>query len=876
MVLILVSVFFNIQQAKADTLSDMTSGTQAGIKNWTESTSPTTMATQIFQQISKEAENRYHVSLQGIQQSAESMNTSYLKRDFPQVMLTFSPSNPKDGEKVTAMASPTYFSMDNEQLYYTWYIAHKNKPADSNCYLDSDGNLSKDADIEDCKVDAMRILAQGGWEPNWKDYKDYKDKGIKEGDYNAYYNLFSDDSADPDKDGYNATIGGDNSDSSKCYIADFVKGIAYEMVKSKTDDTSRCDHVFPETSISGKDTGDGKFGLKEEKFWKTDPNNPSTAGNGNKDEANIVGLGQMQFSWNYQSGDKIGVAVEGRSLKPTKYDNNQEKNVGASMMVMWALPKDTCSLDGTKDTKTTTIKTEGMSGETTDFSGIETIQTTTKDINDCLKDNLVDPAEGGQATQIKPTLSAIPENPMQDPEGTDTDTINVQASFENASSSLSNMYYEWKIQGSKNSVAGPFTDIATCDQDAWTDSEKPKCGGKFTEINRLSGNNLSSINFKPNLDSTDFSSGDNGIIYLKVHLDAYENFSAENQTTRVGRTDVIIKLIRPSVKLDAFVPSLTGTNLLTSADATKICNKDASSEIQKYICFVTPNQIIGARLMDSNNSGTSANLNYSWMLNEKPLYFDPAFCSDDACKNGKMVYFPTSSQAGDQYSLTLNLADEKTGKNMQLSKVFEVVEPYVKIVQNDEASWPKYLGRYEDLNGSCAGDDLKCQEKFYDFSDAIFETNNGNQVKLKAEYHPEWIKNSVNAYSDKKQWVLDGDEQGDNQTDELSFSAGKDVGEVYNVEFNAIYNQSPEMRKALNNIWGISSFDSVESDLSSSIQIETVENATITKSNEEKAILASVLGNTSENIIFLLRLMLTIALMIFVSGLVFAAAPRRT
>jgi len=899
-VLILASVFFNIQQAKADTLSDMTSGTQAGIKNWTESQSPTTMATQIFQQISKEAESRYHVSLQGIQQSSESMNTAYLKRDFPQVSFTFSPSNPKEGEKVTAMANPMYFSMDNNQLYYTWYLVHKNDAdnkdwngKNGNCHLDSKGeNIAGDSDIEDCKIEATRILAQGGWEPNWRDYNLDPTKYInKISDlYVAYYANAK--VSNTDDDGYEASIGGEKSDSSKCYIGEFDTGKAYEMVE-KDGKTSKCNHLFPDAkgNVGGKNinetTGDNSFGKDEEQFWGTDPSNPSTAGNGNKDEANIAGLGQMQFSWNYQAGDKIGVAVEGRSLKPTKYDNtvnNGEKNVGASMMVMWALSKDTCKMENKdKGTKTININTAGMTGEAAGFSGSETINTTTTNINDCLGKNLVDPMEGGQATQMKPALSVTPENPMQDsdPAGTDTDTIDVQASFENAESSLSNIYYEWKIQSNK-SISGSFTTI--CDQDMWKEN---KCKNNATgesnvnEINRLAGNNLSSISFKPNLAAGDFdTSGDNnGIIYLKIHLDAYENFPSATNTTRVGRTDVIIKLIRPYVKLEAFVPTATETSLAFD-NGTKICgigNGDVS-DIQKYICFVTPNQIIGAQLV---NDSSNSNFKYSWMLNEKPLYFDPDYCSDQACKDGKMVYFPASSQVGDQYNLILNLSDEKTGKTMQLGKMFEVIEPYVKIVSSDEASWPKYLGRYEDVNGACdkisdSAEKLKCQENFYDFSDSIFETNNGNAVKLKAEYHPAWIAGDVEVYNKNKQWLLDGEEQGDNLSNDLSLAATKDVGEIYDIEFNAIYNQSPSIRRALNNIWGISSFDSVESDLSSSIQIETVENSTITKSNEEKAILASVLGNTSENIIFLLRLILTIALMIFVSGLVFAVAPRRT
>jgi hypothetical protein len=893
--LILASVLLNVRSVRADLgVDDVTSGAQTAMNNWTGQNS----ATDMIEKAMKELEKRYHISLKGIQQSSEMMNTSYLKRDFPQVMLTFSPSNPKEGETVTAMANPMYFSTPNEQLYYTWYIVHKNKPENSNCYLNDKGsNLDADADIEDCKIEAAKILAQGGWEPNWKDYD-----RLSEGDFDGYYSQVS----DTDDDGYKATIGGDNSDStSKCYIGDFVKGIAYEIVKGENDTSSKCNHLFPKAP--GEEFDGISFSKEEEKFWGTNPTDPSTADNGNKDEANIAGLGQMQFSWNYQSGDKIGVAVEGRSLKPTKYDNTSSDN-GASMMVMWALPKDKCDIENT-GSKTITINTGTGAG----FSGEEKINTTTTSVNDCLGKNLVDPAEGGQATKMKPTLSAIPENPLQDSESTDTDTINVQASFENAETSLPNIYYEWKIQAGK-SMSGPFNTIdPSCDQEEWKTN---KCEEKFSEINRLSGNNLSSINFKPNLAENNFnnnnsnsnsnsSSDGSGIAYLKVHLDAYENFS--EGSTRVGRSDVIIKLVRPAVKLEAFVPSSNKVSassnyslaldhdLSTSnIDVTKICDKDTTddSEIQKYICFVTPNQIVGARIVDNSSGNTSSSdFKYSWMLDGKPLYFDSEYCSDPDCKDGKMVYFPVSNNVGDKYNLIVNLANEKTGKTIQFGKIFEVISPYVKIVNNydttatppeTEASWQKYIGRYEDINGVCDNTSLSstdketCLKKFYDFSDSVFETNKGNTVKLKAEYHPGWIQGDVdNNYSNSKQWLLDGEEQGDNMSNDLSFTVDKDIEDVYNVEFNAIYNQSKEMRRALNQIWGITSFDTSESDLSASTQVEVVESSTVTKSNEEKAILASVLGNTSENIIFFLRLALTAALVIFVSGLVFSVAPKR-
>jgi len=88
-----------------------------------------------------------------------------------------------------------------------------------------------------------------------------------------------------------------------------------------------CTHFFPGAKNPDKElnwdnsipltTGDGSFGEEEETFWGTDPSNADTDGDGFPDEADIAGLGQQTVQFKYQSGDKIGVVIEGTSLLPT-------------------------------------------------------------------------------------------------------------------------------------------------------------------------------------------------------------------------------------------------------------------------------------------------------------------------------------------------------------------------------------------------------------------------------------------------------------------------------------------------------------------------------------------------------------------------------
>lgn len=100
-----------------------------------------------------------------------------------------------------------------------------------------------------------------------------------------------------------------------------------------------CSHYYPgadnpDNVIDWKDTipfktGDGSFKDDEELFWGTDPSNADTDGDGFPDEADIVGQGQQLIQFKYQSGDKIGVTVEGTSLFPTNDKTPYYK-------IMWA------------------------------------------------------------------------------------------------------------------------------------------------------------------------------------------------------------------------------------------------------------------------------------------------------------------------------------------------------------------------------------------------------------------------------------------------------------------------------------------------------------------------------------------------------------
>jgi len=236
----------------------------------------------------------------------QQMNVQRQKQNPPQVSLSFFPTNPSPGEEVTVTATPTYFASEAKNFYFTWYIKHDGGNRD----LNDDGRTN----IEDYKIEAARLIANGGydWDPDGN--------GAPDGPIYA---------TDTDADGYDAAIGGEDQQGKgtpHCYIHDWPSGNDFEL--------PNCEHLFPDTHGKG-DVGDGEYDLNEEKFWRTDPRNDDTRGARQKDEATVAGLGMFEFKFNYQDGDKVGVAVEGASYQPTNYDDSTYK-------VFWALVKNEC------------------------------------------------------------------------------------------------------------------------------------------------------------------------------------------------------------------------------------------------------------------------------------------------------------------------------------------------------------------------------------------------------------------------------------------------------------------------------------------------------------------------------------------------------
>lgn len=885
-------------------------------------------------------ERRYHINTESVQDQGETLNVTNNKKMTPEVSIFFSPSDPKEGEKITARAFPLYFVNDASQMYFTWYLQRSGCEEDSsttetqrrNCDRDGNGNIT----VEDWKIEAARTLAGNGYDSTFADYN-----------------------SDTDNDGYTARYGGDNRVNTAkdyCYYHDKSTGNIYELVEdvgtttydgcltgqvvcmvgnssvssgtqdpltggdtfgvTGTDDTVSgypycssagtvacvtgtpccvsdavtatscttnitattcsvassndsdpvCKHLFPRVSTSG----DGSFGASEERFWGTDPSDPSTSDNGNKDEANVVGLGQDNFTWNYVKGDKVGVVVEGTSMLPTKHEDS-------SNMIIWAFSKNDCKLDGDTGSYQKTIKGYNV-----------VIPTIDMDLNDCLADNLVDPAQGGQATNLEVNLSATPDDPINDStDGNNGDAVVVSASVNNSSQGDNRTYFDWKVDISRNGIPNP----APGD---WVNitSELNNLPGDRKLLSPVKGNGLNLLKLGLNLRLDDSLGGrqfqsylaGSGVGYLRFRLDVAENFSTAGASRR-GKSDIIVKFNSSSDRIAAHVVSVNGdpaklalnTNqeicsgvpLLSGTETEdELATKKALARLDTKLCRVVKNEIIGLQVM----AGAPLD-SFNWSINGLPLVCNSrvsASCGDD--KQNGINFFPVVGNVGDVFTVTVtgtrignplsNSDAVSVGQTVTISRGFKIVEPEVAIVSADQnQAWPKVLGRYTDANGVT----------YPDYSKTTLQAFSGSQVKLEARFTPDFLSSRLPPEVERS-WTVDGEAVGDGSSGVITFSTLKEPGSIYNIGLSAVYRPNTLVRKAMQDIWQISNLDSTEVYFSTGSQLEHPEELAIAKTGVNKY-LALASSYLPASLLFAIRIFLTAGLILFVTGFLFSLIP---
>jgi hypothetical protein len=659
--------------------------------------------------------------------------------------------------------------------------------------------------------------------------------------------------------GTDTVIKNDGGQSDKCETIDtdsinFPKGATFPfdapVCRDNTATTDNTDficnhddtkHLFPYYSDGNpEDSGDGTFGKKEELFWHTNPESADTAGNGNKDEANIIGLGQSSFSWNYEPGDKLGVAVEGISSIPTKYTDS-------SMQIMWALPKNKCDLDDKgshsitqhdNDTFEVSIPTA-----TIDKNGYDDCLDDNC-LNNCLKDNLVDPR--GDANTLQLSLSYTPDNPQNDSSATNSgDELDVTASVLGAKDNA-RLHYQWEVYKSYDGI----------NPSSWGD---PLLKSELPEVGRTSGMGLSTFKLKLNFPVPVPQ-------YLKIRLVASEGLDANNNN--IGSTDIVIPINSVANKIHVY-------STLANDDLSLKLLKDkerCSTGIDGVTCPVTKNEIIGLNidLPETISDGV-------WTLDGDPI--QPISCSNEASCLAKLsdcdcdpktgdtadtVYFPVLKENGETYSVEFS-GMNYDGNKITLTKNFEVVAPAAAIVSADETTCrPILLGSYVDLDG----------KQWPDYSETSFAAIAGSTIALKPNLNMPFIKDA--------HWFIDGTEATSlgaavESDGTLRFTANKPAGQSYSIAYTGLYSQDSNVKKLLNSSFDVQLDAFYEKVIGNSIDVAMYDSFDGSASAQQTIghkILASIVTDVPAYISFLFKIVMTVALILFTSHILFSLFPK--
>lgn len=674
-----------------------------------------------------------------------------------------------------------------------------------------------------------------------------------------------------------------------------------------------CKHLFPRWSKGTgslrdvSETGDGKFDFEEEKFWGTDPRDPDTAQSGNRDEMNIVGVGLDKFKWTYQPGDKVGVVVEGISSVPTKHDDS-------SNMIMWAFSRNNCPVTN-KGQYTQVIKGYNVVIPTTGMDD--------DDFNYCLKENLVDPREGGQAAPLEISLSYDPKDPINDiTENNSGDTLEVVSKINNGADNADYVHYDWSVQISSNGTFNPRgntlrlgTDSAVNggESEGWIDITRLLQA--YELVGKTKGNTIENISVNLNMTEKvlhEIQKGDatvsdivgkyfpGGIGYIRVRLTAREFFdngvsedeadgnNAEEsyQNKRQGKAEIIARVMATNEMIHAYTAKTEANNQgIKVSLGDEICNASVSQQlpdesIQRDVCFITKNEIIGL-FADNSEEGTDDDgkplykyKDFSWKVNGKTLDCNSRVsseCNDEGQTNKS--FFPVIGDIGEQYSVEMFATEVKTGKKINLVRLFEVVEPYALIAPDEENGnmWKKYLGSYHDENNT----------SFEDYSDRSFQAYANSELRFMPEFHPGFIESrsmvqwSVNGRTVDVESTADDSQVYVDENGVLVMKNQEgEPGHAYNIGLNVMYAQPIDVQKALRDIWGVQLADSAESIFREGAQVELVYNEELAKNTRftPKALFASLLSSFPSNALFLFQTLLTVGLFVFLFGFMFSVS----
>ena len=628
-------------------------------------------------------------------------------------------------------------------------------------------------------------------------------------------------------------------------------------------DVNLCKHLFPK--VPGEVTGDGSFTLAEKKFWGADPTKASTSGTG-KDEENAVGLGVDKFTWMFSPGDQVGVVVEGDSAFPTGHADSSYKR-------MWAFSKDTCSVLKGMESRTSIANKDHPENNTRGFyiegtgSSKTGFLTADLDLDECLKENLLDPDVDG-TSKLTVQLNASPENPINDPSGRG-DILNIASGATNTQNP-SGLLYKWSVQESRDGSAAPI------DTTSWVDiTSAMESNGSFSasDVQGLGKKDLAiNLNMPESLVRAGIINPDSsysGVFYLKVKV-KITGTAADGSQNAQGEVTVRVK--QQQNEIHVYPVSATNSGMLSlnkglTGQSLELC----SDQQGKTRCYVTKNEILGLEVPDAGNNKLS---NFSWKVNGNAISCS-ANISSQCVPGGNKLFVPVLGNVGEAVDVVATAVNEKN-ESIEVSRHFVIGESQLQITSLDPNSFcglqcldsssacPKYLGHYNGLGLDSNGNRLQ----YPDCSAQVWETREGNTVTLGATGQAGF------------DWAIDGQIMPEyKDQNQIQLVINKAAGESYNIGLSTHLlpgstNQLNNIRLALYKNWGVAPEEAVEENQSANIQLNVVDGPGQTMAAATPASFgASLITHLPEQLMFLLKISLTSMLLLLVTGLLFAFIP---
>lgn len=631
-----------------------------------------------------------------------------------------------------------------------------------------------------------------------------------------------------------------------------------------------CKHLFPRVptgnvTVDGKSldmssavTGDGKFSGAEKQFWGADPTVAATNGI-SKDEESIVGLGVDKFSWMFSVGDQVGVVVEGDSAFPTSHADSSFKR-------MWAFSNNVCKkledidkssniITGNDNKNKRGFYIEGSGAMSNGFLTAEV------DLNDCLEENLLDPAVSS-TSNLAVQLNASPANPINDPNGRG-DILNIASGATNTTNPAG-LLYKWSVQKSRDGSAAPI------DTTSWMDvTSLMQSNGSFAEgdVIGLGKKDLAiDLNMPESLITSGMNSGtyDGGAFYLKIKVKITGTLSDGSQNAEGA---VIIRVRQQGNEMHVYPVTAADSGILSlnkgvSGQDLELCSDPEG----KTRCYVTKNQILGLEVPDINGGNKLSS--FSWKVNGNSISCGAAV-SSECTVGGSKMFVPVIGNEGEAVDVVAKALTEK-GEFVEVSRHFVIGSSIMKITLLDSASFcgqgcldksnacPKYLGFYKDLNGG----------QYPDCSTQVLETNEGRTVTLSATGQTGF------------DWAIDGQIIPEfKDQNQIQLYIDKSAGESYNIGLSSHLlsggtKQLSNTRLALYRNWGVSPENVIEENQNTNIQLDVVASSLQSLANSKPTSFgASLITHLPEQLMFLLKISLTSILLLLVTGVLFAFIP---